>query len=355
MPNVYINMDDELMTTKEQVMLEQALLRRTIQKNGAAGQDNASNEYEKHKHELLQSILQSEGTAHEVMPEAQEDEQQSPITNNKNIFERLNIDYRWLWAAAAVIVVLIAARLYAPTETKPAMVPPVVEELLADNKLDATLNAQNMTTNKTPITKVLEIAVPVKKIYHFTLPDGTQVWLNSESQLYYPAEFNGDERRVRLVGEGFFDVKKNPDKPFVVESEKITTKAYGTSFNMRTYADEECRVTLLDGMVVVENDDNRVSVQLLPGEDAQLVESGGFQVRNFDTANYERWNNGYFYYDNTSLHDVLHDISRWYGVELLAEGDENVRVHFVARWDEMPLTDVIDLLKSFTGVNITIK
>ena len=108
-------------------------------------------------------------------------------------------------------------------------------------------------------------------------------------------------------------------------------------------------------MVVVENDDNRVSVQLLPGEDAQLVESGGFQVRNFDTANYERWNNGYFYYDNTSLHDVLHDISRWYGVELLAEGDENVRVHFVARWDEMPLTDVIDLLKSFTGVNITIK
>lgn len=301
-------MNNETTTISEQVMLEQALLMR-----------------------------------HATLPDHKAELRRIMRSRRRSI----GISRLWWVAVAAVMLAIIGFGTIYNNKEK-ALTPPVVENIVQA----PVPSAHTPTDRQVPVQKAVSVSAPRKKIYHLSLPDGSEVWLNSESQLYYPAQFHGEERRVRLVGEGFFQVKKNRSCPFVVESRQITTTAYGTAFNMKTYEGEECRVTLLDGMVTVESEEGRQCVQLAPGEDALLESGGKLAVTGFDREGYERWNDGYFYYDNVPLRDVLRDISRWYDVRLSAAND-SVRVHFVARWDEMPLADVLELLGSFTGTVIT--
>ena len=91
------------------------------------------------------------------------------------------------------------------------------------------------------------------------LPDGTTVWLNGGSKLYYDYEFAGPLREVRLDGEAFFDVVKHLDRPFIVHAGKIDIKVHGTAFNVKCYeGDKNIETTLLHGAIeVVDNSDRK--------------------------------------------------------------------------------------------------
>lgn len=101
------------------------------------------------------------------------------------------------------------------------------------------------------------------------LPDGSQVWLNSSSKLTYKSDFNKTDREVTLEGEGFFDVNKNPGKPFIVHTHGLDIKVLGTAFNVKCYATEETiEATLLRGAIeVIRKDDPAApAITLKPNE-----------------------------------------------------------------------------------------
>lgn len=170
--------------------------------------------------------------------------------------------------------------------------------------------------------------------YQLVLQDGTKVWLNAASTFKFPAAFPGNERKVELTGEGYFEVTKSklPFKVLVPGGQEV--EVLGTHFNVMAYKDEPImRTTLLEGRVQVRpaNNDPRATANdqrptlLSPGQQAQLSASGKILVD--ENANIEQavaWKNGMQYFKDADLHTILRQVSRWYNVdvEYKAEGPE---------------------------------
>jgi transmembrane sensor len=150
------------------------------------------------------------------------------------------------------------------------------------------------------------------------LPDGSIVFLNSASKLTYPEKFTGNEREVQLSGEAFFEVAGDPASPFIVKTDGLTTKVYGTSFNVSSYPDAEViSVSLVSGKVMVSRDGSSEIIPLKPGESAELNKRTGTMVREqFDYKKTVLWKDGIIYFWDSSIHDVIEKLEQWYGVAI---------------------------------------
>jgi len=157
------------------------------------------------------------------------------------------------------------------------------------------------------------IYTPTGGQYHVVLPDGSKVWLNSESSLRFPTAFLGSERTVDLMGEGYFEIAKNKNMPFVVQTPKTRVEVLGTHFNLMAYTNEGAsRTTLLEGSVKVGNGvSNKI---IVPGQ--QAIVGDRIQVKNVDPDEAIAWKNGYFQFESESLKSILRQLKRWYDVEV---------------------------------------
>ncbi|WP_316838288.1 FecR family protein [Pedobacter nutrimenti] len=164
------------------------------------------------------------------------------------------------------------------------------------------------------------ISTPKGGQYQIILPDGSKVWLNSASALKFPTAFKDKERRVELHGEGYFEVAKNQNKPFIVQAPGTTVRVLGTHFNVMAYEDEkEVRTTLLEGAVQLKS--KTASVILKPGQQGLLLGNiGSIQVQDADLESVMAWRNGYFIFDRANLPELMRQISRWYNLEIVYEG-----------------------------------
>ncbi len=165
------------------------------------------------------------------------------------------------------------------------------------------------------------LTTPRSGTYQVILPDGTKVWLNNVSSLRYPTSFIGQSNRsVFLTGEGFFEVAKDPTKPFTVDvnGEKVTV--LGTGFNIKAYADEESiQTTLVSGRVEVQAGNSKV--QLHPDEQAQWKGSGEVTlIKGVDANEVASWKDGFFYFGKASLDEVMRQLARWYDVDVQYKG-----------------------------------
>lgn len=165
------------------------------------------------------------------------------------------------------------------------------------------------------------------KVQPLTLSDGTKVWLNNESSIKYPTAFAGDERKVEISGEAYFEVAHNPAKPFIVTKGEMNVTVLGTHFNVNTYNDEnDIKVTLLEGSVRVQpvadpsTGSGPKSVVIKPGEQARVVNSELSIVNNADLEQVMAWKNGYFQLSGSNLQAIMRQIERWYDVEVVYEG-----------------------------------
>jgi len=195
----------------------------------------------------------------------------------------------------------------------------------ADGQLVYTITSDD----NADINKSNTISTPKGGQWQLRLPDGSIVWLNAASSLTYPASFASlKERRVRLSGEAYFEIAKvfkpstpgskpsNRERvPFVVVTDKQEVEVLGTHFNISSYADEEAaKTTLLEGLVKINN------FMLKPGEQA-ILSANKIKIAQVDTSLAVAWKNGIFKLDGTPLKELMRQISRWYDIDVVYEGD----------------------------------
>lgn len=164
------------------------------------------------------------------------------------------------------------------------------------------------------------IATPRGGEYALQLADGSKVWINAASSLRFPTAFNGDERRVELTGEAYFEVAGDPGKPFKVIVNGIEVAVLGTHFNINAYTDESSiKTTLVEGAVKVTGEHQ--SLLLSPGQQAQVDKAGEMTLikkANLDVAT--AWKNGRFEFEDNSITSVMQQIQRWYNVAVVYDG-----------------------------------
>lgn len=170
-----------------------------------------------------------------------------------------------------------------------------------------------------------KLAIPKGGQYHLTLPDGTQVYLNSSSTLSYPTRFTGNSRQVTLRGEAYFEVAKNPKMPFLVNvRDQQQIEVLGTHFNVKAYTDDEIiSTTLLEGSVKILANHKQVIIK--PGQVAINVPSQPLSVQRADLEEVMAWTNGMFIFNNENITSIMKKVARWYDVEVVFKGNmENV-------------------------------
>ncbi|SFN33519.1 FecR family protein [Chitinophaga sp. YR627] len=162
------------------------------------------------------------------------------------------------------------------------------------------------------------VSTPNGRQYRLVLPDGTKVWLNAGSSIHYPLLFSGKTRNVEMTGEAYFEVAANAAMPFVVTVNKNELiEVLGTSFNIKAYDEENSiAATLLEGRIRVAK-----NTLLQPGQQA-ILRHGITVVNDPDIEKVIAWKNNLFDFDDSDLNEVMHQIARWYDIEVVYAGHQ---------------------------------
>lgn len=161
------------------------------------------------------------------------------------------------------------------------------------------------------------------KVIDMQLSDGTHIWLNAGSSVTYPVAFIGDERKVSITGEAYFEVAHDDSKPFYVSKGDMEVKVLGTHFNVNAYDNEDdIRVTLLEGSVQVSSGSRNALLQ--PGQQA-VVRAGAIDLnKTVDLDQVMAWKNGLFIFDGyAGIEAIMRQVERWYDVKVQYKGQVN--------------------------------
>lgn len=180
---------------------------------------------------------------------------------------------------------------------------------------------------------------------NITLPDGTVVWLNSYTQLHYNANYGMTQRVVSLTGEAYFEVAKDKEKPFIVETKGMNVEALGTTFNVKAYQ-EDSRIiaTLFSGSVRVSA--NGGNVILSPDENATFERSSGkLAVHKLENSSYAKmWRNNDLVFNGETLEEIAVLLNRMYNVQIIFKSERIKQYRFSGVICNNSLDNVIELI-----------
>lgn len=192
--------------------------------------------------------------------------------------------------------------------------------------------------------------VPKGRDFNVTLPDGSMVWLNTESVLEFPVAFGKGERRVAMSGEALFEVKSDKSRPFIVMAQDAEVVATGTTFNVKAYHDEEILyTTLLEGKVRMET--KECAQEITPNQQA-IIQQGvaGIQVEKVNVANIIAKKNGYFVFHKQDISSIMKEVGRWYDVEVHFQGEVSRRQFGGTFSRSRKLSELLEYFESIGGV-----
>jgi transmembrane sensor len=208
-----------------------------------------------------------------------------------------------------------------------------------------------------------------------TLSDGTRVTLNAESQLWYPSSFKGVNREVYLTGEGFFDVAKDHQHPFIVHTQKMDIRVLGTAFDVKSYQNEQStEATLLRGRIQITlNSSPKTPIFLNPSEKFTLTHSAGSSAEkpaapvysissltylNPDNKNViieTSWMDNKLAFKNERFDKISLLIERWYGVNFVFRSDEIRNYKFTGQFEKESLPEALKALQFIAAFRYEIK
>ncbi len=197
-----------------------------------------------------------------------------------------------------------------------------------------------------------EISANIQAPSEYILPDGSVVTLNSDSKISFPKRFKGNSREVTISGEAFFDVKRNPDKPFIINAGEARVKVLGTSFNVSAYpGNEKVEVVVESGRVEVSHKENdsvekEEKILLTRGEKGTLLEKENVLEESVNTdRNYLAWKTRNLVFDETPMKEVINHLKRVYHVDIQTKNEEINEMVLTAEFDKKPIDFVLNVVK----------
>lgn len=214
-------------------------------------------------------------------------------------------------------------------------------------------------TDQPALTQVLTKASEVKTV---VLADGSTVKMNSGSSLQYPERFTPGTREVYLSGEAFFEVKKDPQHPFIVHTEQLAVKVLGTAFDVKAYPNDAfTETTLIRGKVSISiKSDAAQTFVLKPNDKFTLIggKASMSQLTHFDGTDRiieTAWTNNELIYKNDSFEEIAKLFERWYGIKITFKEPELKALRFTGHVDKETLAEALDVLKLIENFNYAIK
>ena len=195
------------------------------------------------------------------------------------------------------------------------------------------------------------IEAPRGGLAKLSLPDGSQVWLNSNSKIIYSQGFGITDRKLRLIGEGYFKVKRNQKLPFSISSGNLLIHDLGTQFNVRNYSsDAEAEITLTEGKVSFQDLRNIKTVYYLqPNQKAVIAKASGIvKLKNCDAVANSQWTTGQLIFDGQSMQYLIQTLERSYNVKINVMNPAVMRCHFYGDFlrHDQSLNEVLRALSS---------
>lgn len=188
---------------------------------------------------------------------------------------------------------------------------------------------------------------------HLFLPDSSEIWLNAGSSISYPKAFSKDERFVTLIGEAYFSVKRNIDKPFIVNTEQLSVKVLGTEFNVKAYPnDEQITTTLTSGRVEV-NATSQYPRILKPNEQlAYNKNTSDISITEVNAADAEGWISGRLIFTNATTEEIFNTLERRNDIVIDNKTNISASKRYTVRFLKGDSTkDILDILADIMGFN----
>ncbi len=237
-------------------------------------------------------------------------------------------------------------------ETEKTIIKHTVTGKIAINEDTVNIAVQGKAKNSTGLNQVI---IPYGKRSEITLADGTHIWLNSGSQISYPARFDKKTREVYLNGEALFEVTPDKTKPFFVHTNDITIRVLGTRFNVSSYMEDPVTQTvLIEGKVsAARNSFMAKTIDLNPGERLVYDKKGeNLKKDQVDVNLYTSWINGYLIFENEPTTTIFKKLERYYNQRIIA--NENLdKITFSGKLDlREHIRDVLDNISFASQVTV---
>lgn len=196
------------------------------------------------------------------------------------------------------------------------------------------------------------------------LPDSSVVKLNGDSQLIVPQIFDPQVREMTLLGEGYFEITHHDDWPMLIHTSKgVTIKVLGTTFDLSAYEDDDnVKLTLIEGRVVVHDDKSRHEHVVKPEQEIRIAENASTEsrrplpteVKPADIHKNTGWVNGELIFDNTPMPEIIKQLERWYGVKVHVVDEKIMKYHLTATFTTESITRVLELIKFSSLIDYSI-
>jgi ferric-dicitrate binding protein FerR (iron transport regulator) len=196
------------------------------------------------------------------------------------------------------------------------------------------------------------VEAPVGQRVFVTLNDGTTVWLNSRSKLQIPQRFNGKTRKIHLDGEAYFEVEKNNDKPFIVETSRYDVRVTGTKFNVLNYSEMTMfEATLMEGSIEVVNTGKNERVVISANEQVCLV-NNRLQKNTTNSQDYSTWKNGVLTFDSKPFSEIIQKLELYYDVKFIIQNTQALDVVYTGKFNASDSAEkIIDIIHQTNKFN----
>ena len=225
---------------------------------------------------------------------------------------------------------------------------------------DGILYQQHLKPSKNSLKNNL-LKVPYGKTISVRLEDGSTIKLNSGSQLSYPSSFSNEStRQVALQGEGYFEIAKNPLKPFIVKTEETYTRVYGTVFNISSYEDDEAiEVVLVEGSVGVGGKLRLQEDNLMMLKPSQKItnskrDKNALTIQDVDVTPYVSWVEGVMSFEEENMSQIIRKLERRFNVSIINENKTLDERHFTGAFDSEDIESILKVIKTHTNFNYVI-
>lgn len=199
------------------------------------------------------------------------------------------------------------------------------------------------------------VTVPTAQIKKVVLPDGTNVTLNSRSQLRYPEKFDSRTREIYLQGEAYLEVAHNKKNPFVVHADNFNIQVLGTKFNVNSYNKESAFIALVDGSIQVTTDKNQNKVMMKPNNLLRLKDGNIDELVHTQVTDYISWMNKKLNLNGDNIEQIMTTLANYYDWEIIYKKT----IPKIELYGKLELKDepekVLEAISQLSGLSITVK